>query len=581
MENHISEGREIFARLDEVTGGRSALMFIDVTESTAAYQAVQPRLQAFFSDLEVLSNIDGERLLHARSYAERVDLAVAPTGIICRGIDAMIDDVKRDAASLASNLRLIRTAIFAVMVAVILALASFLIFPALKDLAWALKRERHLRVHMAQMARHDRMTGLLNRAGLEEALSKFDPAKPYACAIIDLNMFKPINDAFGHAAGDAVLVEIATRMKVLLGSHVLTARIGGDEFAVIEPGISLAGCETLGTTLVGIFDDPIRYGDHQFRVGAAIGVAQSSQTEPGFDAVLTAADAAMYRLKGTGKTDYNIFSQELSATVHSLERKESLENALRAREFRPWYQPKFDLQTGDLTGFEALCRWHHPDQGILAPVSFLEDVDRYDLQLELSVLMFTAVLDQLRTWTRSGFDPPQVAVNVSAETLASESGIEAVMWRLAEYGDVKHLIIMEITEDVFLPRIATAVNRSIDLIADIGVRISIDDFGSGYASFRHLNEFTFHELKIDSSFVQGIGKDRSAEVFLTAFMSVARGIGVEVVAEGIETDEQQRFLVQLGCQHGQGFLFSPAVPYDEAVDWLRQQKAKDLGQFSA
>jgi len=451
----------------------------------------------------------------------------------------------------------------------IFALAILLILPAIKRLGVALEREREMRLNLDYIARHDAMTGLLNRSGFEERIAAVPEDATYAYGIVDLNMFKPINDTFGHAAGDAVLIEIAQRLKAVTIGNAIAARIGGDEYAVFDPGAKThEDCEKLGKAITEVFGPEIPFEEKRFKVGAAVGLALSSQTEGGFDTVATAADAAMYSLKGKGRTLHRVYSEDLAADVPSLQRKAVLEEAIRNREFEPWFQPKISLETGEIVGFEALCRWRQSGDTIALPAEFLPDITRYDLQAALTDTVLTQSLHQLKTWQEDGLEPPRVAINVSAETLASEAGLEAINWRLAEYDQVQHLVIIEITEDVFLPRVAEAVNRAIAGIAGLGVHISIDDFGSGYASFRHLNEITFHELKVDSTFVSGIGKDPNAEVILEAFMSIARGLSVTVVAEGIETKEQRDFLADLGCHIGQGFLFYPALSASATTDLM-------------
>ncbi|MEM1274789.1 MAG: bifunctional diguanylate cyclase/phosphodiesterase [Pseudomonadota bacterium] len=576
---HSADLRAIIDRIERAADTKYVIQLGGSGMSARAFEDIQPEFEILLADLDALSTLAPSDLFQVRQYAAWVGLAVAPTGAISTGIDVIIATASEEADLVTSQLRMLRTGLFIVCVALILCVGVGLIFPALRDLSGAHQRERSLRLSMLQMARRDRMTGLRNRAGFEEVLAGYDADQVYCLAVIDLNMFKPINDTYGHRAGDAVLIEIAARLRLATAGEVVVGRIGGDEFAVLDPtGRDLMHCTRMGKALAALFNRPIEFEDREFPVSAAIGIALSSDTAPGYEAVLTAADAAMYAAKADGDTAARIFDATLAADLPDLARKTEIEAALQSGEIGPWYQPKFDLRTGEAVGFEALCRWQRRNGDVLLPAAFLPDIDKYDLHMVLSLRMIGAVLAQLRAWSEAGLDPPPVAVNVPAQTLASSTGLQDFAWQITEYKDVSHLLFLEITEDAYLPRIATMVQRSIQGIAGLGVRIAIDDFGSGYASFRHLSESTFHELKIDSSFVRGIGVDPSAEIVIGAFMAVAKGLDVAVVAEGIETEEQRKFLRNQGCDVGQGFLFSPAVPVADATNWLRPQDgAKEAG----
>lgn len=424
---------------------------------------------------------------------------------------------------------------------------------------------------MERMAHCDQMTLLLNRAGLEQEVRFLDPNTSYAFAIVDLNNFKPINDTFGHAAGDAVLIEIAKRLACLAHDAVV-ARLGGDEFAVLDAGVGAQEeYKALGARLVSVFDAPIRHQDQTFNVSASIGMAYSSEFDQCFDAVMSAADATMYDLKGKGKTRVGFYTPELAVNVHNLDRKAELENAIKTFAIRPLLQPKVTITNGNLHGFEALARWDHQTRGLLPPSEFLDDIMRYNLQLNLTSAMIRQVLQQLRTWDLTGYSIVPTAVNVSPDILALDEGIDDLLFVFSEFKDVAKFLILELTEDVFIGRSYEIVRNSINKITKFGVGISIDDFGSGYASFRHLQEIPLNEVKIDQSFVGDIGKVNSAEVILKAFISIGKGLDVGVVAEGVETEKQRQFLASLGCDVGQGFLFSPALDFENAAIWLKQK----------
>jgi len=299
-------------------------------------------------------------------------------------------------------------------------------------------------------------------------------------------------------------------------------------------------------------------------VGGSVGIALSSDIDGSFDDVAKSADAAMNTLKSDNKTGFDVYCKTRHTCVTDLNRKAEIIKALRDLSIQPWYQPKVDMRSGEILSFEALARWHISDQKKLLPIKFLADIDHYSLQFELTMSIFTQVLRQLREWRIYNYNVLPVSVNVSAEFLVSKESLKELRSLLNDFLDVKHLIKIEITEDVFLPRIANTLKKSMDLLAKDGVCFSLDDFGSGYSSLRHVNEFTFQEIKIDKSFVDGIGVDKSSETILKGLISIARGLNINLVAEGIETKQQADFLIDAGCATGQGFLYSKAVHSTQA-----------------
>lgn len=560
--DHSADANAIIASIEQVSGERSELLGKDSFVSVIKFEEIRPLIDDLLQDLNTLSTITPEDYIYVSQFARQVNIALAHNSNIVRGLNILTEQVVIDATSLAAMLGTLRLIIFSVILSTVVALAGGLILPALKELAQAIDRESSLRIYLAEMARTDRLTGLLNRTGIEDAVRKANESEPFAYAIIDLNNFKPINDTFGHAAGDAVLNSVADRLRRLVSPNATVARIGGDEFAVLEPTITtIKDCEQFARVLADVFSDVIVYGGRNLWVGAAIGITLSDEVPRGFNALSTAADTALYQVKMTRKSGYAIFSSEIAQSAPNLERKLELRQALENGEICPWYQPIHHLKSGDVRSLEALCRWQHPMDGLLSPAKFLQDIERYDLHLDLADSMLTHALKQLSKWGGEGFKLVPISINISADTLASECGAELLRERLENYPDFISLIIFEITEDVFLPRIATAVSKSIEQFKKLGVRVAIDDFGSGYASYRHLNEFTFDELKIDASFIADIGTKASSDVMLKSFLSIGRAFGCSVVAEGVETKEQAMYLQQMGCDLVQGFLYSlPSSP---------------------
>lgn len=469
------------------------------------------------------------------------------------------------------NLQIIYLGILVSGVVIILLLSRYLIFPAFNHYITNRDAEQNLQLkkeHMIHVLHHDPLTDLLNRLGLEESLPT--DFKNYACLIADISMLRAINDTFGHAAGDRAIKEIASRLRDRTPLGGFIARLDGDEFTIIFPDISdVEQCHLLGQAVVNAFSKPIRFNEEQLQVQASIGIAVADREGENIESVLMKASKALYQFKGSGATQYEIYSDNIKADIPNLERKQELYKAIKANEFCPWYQGKYDSNTQELVSFEALCRWDHPQGDLLTPYYFLEDIDKYNLQLELTESILLKVLRQLELWSYSNLRLIPVSINITADTLASGSGIETIELILKKYNQFKQYLIFEITEDVFDPEITQAVKVSISRLINLDVKISIDDFGSGYASFRHLSEFAFHELKIDQSFVNGIGKDPSAEVILNAFINIAQGLKVKSVAEGIETQEQLIFLKKLGFDLIQGYLFSKPIKAEDATELLQ------------
>jgi len=433
-----------------------------------------------------------------------------------------------------------------------------------KELEQALKREQKLSELLKFSAHNDALTGLLNRQGFDYYLEELHLDENYVYAIIDLNMFKPINDTFGHAAGDAVLKEVGKRLKDVLCDNHICIRNGGDEFSVLVKGDGTREfSKKLGAVLVSIFNEPLHFNDRDIKINAAIGIAQYNDRFSDIDRMLTAADSAMYLMKKSAGTNFKVYNDNIVVKVSDPSQGREIALAIENKEIKPWLQPKYNMITQELIGFEALARWEKSPTEIISPHKFLMNIADHGLQMDFTMLILKSTLEQMKEWKAKGLNFGKISVNISEETLASESGNNEIIKILRQYPDICQYMIFEITENVFLSRISDAVNRAISKIIAEGVEISMDDFGTGYASFRHLNEFIFHEIKIDKSFVHGIGKDKSSEIILSGFMYIAKGLGARVIAEGIETQEQQDFLISIGCEFAQGFYYGKAQNFEQ------------------
>ena len=420
--------------------------------------------------------------------------------------------------------------------------------------------------------RIDGLTEIANRAGLDQYIEDTEllaGQNSFAYVVVDLDRFKPINDTFGHAAGDAVLIEVASRLARFIRPEDLVARTGGDEFALIVTGTdTLKIAQQLGERLVSVFSKPVEFGGRDLFISASIGIAMSDHTDRDLDRLMSSADQAMYAAKSERRTSYMIFDPQEFGEALNLNTTETIVQAIRNGEIQPWYQPKVDIRSGEVIGFEALARWVKPDGEVLSPGSFLPLIEQHNLETEFTFSIFEAVLQQLSIWAHMGGPTPHIAINMVEDVLASADACKDLSTLLETYSSLASLITFEITEEVFFDRGLAAIQASIRHLSKLGVQFSMDDFGTGYGSFSHLCNLELHELKIDIDFVQGLGKDRSAEVIIEGFIMIARGLGLGVTAEGIETSEQAEFLVKRGCDIGQGYLYSAAVPADLATTFL-------------
>lgn len=424
--------------------------------------------------------------------------------------------------------------------------------------------ERARLAELAHVTAHDGLTGLANRGEMERRLAAALAGPERAglgLLVLDLDGFKPVNDGYGHAAGDAVLRATAERLRAAAPEGAFAARLGGDEFALVVPG--LGGREqarALALRLAAEVERHVPWEGTGLSVGASIGVALAADVTGGAGDLVAAADWAMYRAKEARAGHVHLFLPEEVPLRPTREDRAALEAAIRRGEIVPFFQPKIELATGGIAGFEALARWRHPARGLLLPRDFLPLATEFALVPDLTYAMARQVLVHMRDWFAEGLDPGRVSINVTEATLATRSGIEDFEWLLAEFpGTAGHLAI-EVTESVIVARSASTIRAHVDRLSLLGVRVAMDDFGRGLASFRQLRHFTFHEIKIDGEFVAGLGRDPAAAVVIDGFLAIARGLRADVVAEGIETAEQAEELRARGCRYGQGFLFG--VPAD-------------------
>ena len=419
---------------------------------------------------------------------------------------------------------------------------------------------------LMHLAEHDSLTGLLNRRAFDDRLDIAIARGGTTVFLIDLDGFKPINDSYSHAAGDAALVAVAERLRAAVGANGHIARLGGDEFAVAletsDPGGRL---EWITDAMLTQIAKPIAFGKGVIHLTASIGIADSRRVPGTIEALLSAADQAMYRAKSSGGDRSCRFDPADFPVRPTLMDRTRLLEAMTDGRIVAHYQPKVCLDDGRIVGFEALARWVEPEGVLRPPSEFLPQIHESGLIAEFTARIARQVVRDIGHLLEEGHDPGQVSINVPEISLTSLSGRKEILRILDMDRAVTPHLTLEITEDVFIGRASDVVRSSIAAIRARGARISLDDFGTGFASFQNLRQLDYDELKIDRNFVSGLGQDHSAEVLIGAFLEMAQGLGVDVVAEGVETADQRAQLLRLGCRLGQGYLFGKAMPIAETA----------------
>ena len=424
--------------------------------------------------------------------------------------------------------------------------------------------QRRSEAKITHMALHDALTGLPNRAllneRLEQALARASRGELVAAHMLDLDHFKDVNDTLGHPAGDKLLTVVAGRLRELVRDMDTVARMGGDEFAILQMGISEPAD---ATGLAGRINDalcaPYIIDGQQVVMGTSVGIALGPIDGDTPEQILRNADLALYRAKGDGRGTYRFFEPEMDTQMRERTALEhDLRRALVANEFELHYQPIVDLATNNVAGFEALIRWHHPERGMVSPGSFIPLAEQTGLIVPIGEW---AIRDACRTAARWP-NNIKIAVNLSAVQFKQPGLVQVIASALAHAGLQPERLELEVTETILLQDNETTLGMLYQLRA-LGVRIAMDDFGTGYSSLSYLQKFPFDKIKIDRSFVKDVAENSGSLNIVRAVASLAQGLGITTTAEGVETQEQLQAIISEGCCEMQGFLFSRPLPVEE------------------
>jgi diguanylate cyclase (GGDEF)-like protein len=459
--------------------------------------------------------------------------------------------------------------------------AVLFVFGAVLTYMWAslrhaLRRES-ANSKILELAQTDLLTNLANRRAFIRRLTmafnaSLRGALPFAVLYLDIDDFKDVNDTLGHAMGDLLLKEVVERLRGAVAPDDLVARFGGDEFAILVLGVT--DPNAVGALAAGVvkrLGEPFSIEGHKLRITSSIGIALYSSEASGPEDMMVQADLALYGAKDEGRNCYRFHSRDLDRRVHERVRvADELRAALDQGELELYYQPQVELSTGRIIGLEALIRWNHKTRGLLTPGEFIPIAERTGTALQLGNWVFEEACRQLKLWHVEGIAPQVLSVNVSGVQLKGSSELEReVAESLSRWGLDPSRLELELTESVLMEATQRHKN-TLENLRQLGTKIAIDDFGTGYSSLKYLTTYPVNRLKLAQEFVFRVTVDYRNAAVVRAAIRLAHELGLEVIAEGVETEAQMRFLIGAGCEQAQGYYFSRPVPVARVAELLRE-----------
>ncbi|MEH1853059.1 MAG: EAL domain-containing protein [Nostoc sp.] len=427
-------------------------------------------------------------------------------------------------------------------------------------------------------ALHDVLTGLPNRLLFNELLTKTLPnatrnGESLAVIFLDLDRFKVINDTLGHTLGDELLQSVSQRLKDSLRGGDTIARWGGDEFTILLPRVNdIEEVNLVACRILQALEDAFHLQGHELYVTASLGIALLDNNSPDTETLIQHADAALYYAKDKGRNNYQFYSVSLSAkNPEFLTLEKSLRYALERNEFTLYYQPRVNIATGEITGMEALLRWQHPEMGLVAPSIFIPLVEESGLIIPIGEWVLRTACSQNKAWQDAGLPPMTIAVNLSLKQFRQPKLVETIAKILAETGLEPRFLELEITETTAIEDL-DFTRRVLENIQQMGIYISIDDFGTGHSSLSRLQLLPLHNLKIDKSFIQDLTRDVKVAHIIKAIVGLGQSLGLKLTAEGVEKEEELEFLKSINCEDVQGFLFYRPLSAQKATEILESKR---------
>lgn len=436
-------------------------------------------------------------------------------------------------------------------------------------------------------AYHDLLTKLPNRALLNDRLSlAISQAKRdddiLAVMFLDLDRFKNINDSLGHMIGDELLQQVSVRLKDCIREGDTLARFGGDEFTLMLPKLHNGrdDASKLAEKITNTLKQPFIVDGHELYVSASIGIALYPQDGNDIDNLIKHADVAMYHVKGQGKNGYQFYSNEMNVPyIEKLSLDTGIHRALDNNEFNLVYQPQINLRTGEIVGVEALLRWEHPEHGIISPAEFIPFAEESGLIVDIGLWVLKTACAELSRWRVAGLPEIRMAINVSARQLMEQHIVEDVLKVLKDYDIPGHCIELEITENAIMNDMDSVICKLKELSSH-KIAIAIDDFGTGYSSLSYLHKLPIHTLKIDRTFLKESRINKGDNTIINTIVAMAKGLGLNVIAEGVESQAQLEYLREIECSEAQGYLFGKPLPPSVISQLLIQEPYATPGSRS-
>ncbi len=568
---------QLFAELHEIARVHMALsdgpLVARLPASARGAYGAAPRFvdRAIAAQIRTLADIADVVDLDEAAVHRAIDDA---TGSLVYALDRLVRTYRSAERAEMAWLRRLEGWLIAATLALLLVELVFVFRPMARRVRAAFDELIEVYEALHRQSLRDDLTGMANRKALMHRLEA--PLRdPHGLLHIDLDHFKTVNDTLGYAAGDRVLIAAARAIEGVVGRRDLVVRLEGDAFTVLTPEASTkVAAEALGRRLIDAIDAGCPSAAARLGLSASVGAALFRANDPDPTRLVVDADLALRHAKAEGRRRACVFEPGMRASMEERRRVGlGFRRALAREEIGLYYQPQIDLASGEVIGLEALARWFRPGGEVLGADRFIPHIEDGPLIVELGARTLEIALELQRRLRGRGLAAGPVAINVADLQLRQPDFTATLLTRLRETGLGPEAIAVEVVERALVAPGRTPIAKQLELLAASGIAVELDDFGTGHASLTHLKTFPVSRIKIDRSFVAGIGRDRGDETIVRATIDIARSMRLRVVAEGIETEAQRRFLVTHGCREGQGYLIAPPLPEARLVDWLEARRA--------